>query len=214
MAATRAKTTLRPFSFRTIEDSRTLGTIYFEAGDNVQMLCKVTTEISSDPLISSRRNAKVKVTVTGGSTNPALINRLENVFSGLIPSDTLEKMQVQVRFEVLKCDGALHDYLINVGQYTMMWSNLLLKDNIMSATCMLTSTGEYILDPTEGDLKNSVGQVRLVHSVQKDKLVDFEIVGLIKEGEELREALTLCVAATKTMGKKMLELMIAGEAST
>lgn len=207
-----AKTTLRPFSFRTIDDARTLGTIYFEAGEGVQILCKVTTEISSDPLISSRRNAKVKVGVTGGATNPALINRLENVFSGIIPSDTLEKMQIHVRFEVLKCDGLLHDYLINVGQYTMMSANLLLKDNVVSATCILTSQGEFILDPTEADLKNSIGQVRLVQSVQRDKICDFEIVGLIREGDELREALTLAVAATKTVSRKMLDLMTAEEA--
>lgn len=206
-----AKTTLRPFSFRAIEDARTLATIYFEAGEGVQILCKVTTEISSDPLISSRRNAKVKVSVTGGATNPALINRLENVFSGIIPSETLEKMQVQVRFEVLKCDGLLHDYLINVGQYTMMSANLLLKDNVISASCILTSQGEFILDPTEADLKNSVGQVRLVQSVQRDKICDFEIVGLIREGDELREALTLAVAATKTVAKKMLDLVTAEE---
>lgn len=206
-----ANTTLRPFSFRTIDDARTLGTIYFEAGEGVQILCKVTTEISSDPLISSRRNAKVKVSVIGGASNPALINRLENVFSGIIPSDTLEKMQIHVRFEVLKCDGLLHDYLINVGQYTMMSANLLLKDNVVSATCILTSQGEFILDPSEADLKNSVGQVRLVHSVQRDKICDFEIVGLIREGDELREAITLAVAATKTVSKKMLDLVTAEE---
>lgn len=206
-----ANTTLRPFSFRTIDDARTLGTIYFEAGEGVQILCKVTTEISSDPLISSRRNAKVKVSVIGGASNPALINRLENVFSGIIPSDTLEKMQIHVRFEVLKCDGVLHDYLINVGQYTMMSANLLLKDNVVSATCILTSQGEFILDPSEADLKNSVGQVRLVHSVQRDKICDFEIVGLIREGDELREAITLAVAATKTVSKKMLDLVTAEE---
>ena len=213
MTTIKAKTTLRPFSFKNVEDSRTLSTIYFEAGEGVQILCKVTTDISSDPLISSRRNAKVRVSATGGNTNPALINRLENIFSGLIPADSLEKMQVQVRFEVLRCDGCIQDYLLNVGQYAMMTASLLLRDNIASATCILTSSSEYILDPTEADLKNSIGQVRLVHSVQREKIADFEVVGLIKEGEELREALTLAVAAAKTISTKMLELVVARENS-
>ena len=128
------------------------------------MICRAYCTVSKDPLLQTRKNAKVKVNIKGRSTE-GVVERAENVLSQLVPLDSMEKMQITVSFEILSCDGCLADYIVNLAVYTMTVGNIVLRDTVTSATCCLTADDRLVLDPTNEDLKESKGHVRVAVSV-------------------------------------------------
>ena len=203
------KTSIRSHSFKLLKDTKTLTSIYFES-ESTKIICKVIVDISKDPLLSIRRNSKAKVSVQrtdGTETNMAVVNKLENVLSYLIPVEAFEKMVVEIRFEVLSIDGHLLDYLINLAHYSLLQARIELKDTIASATCVMLTDGQLVIDPTEEELSKTQAKVHIVYLIQKDKLLDFEIEGQVKE-EFLKQGLSLVLSGCKALSKKILSSLI------
>ena len=123
----------------------------------------------------------------------------------------MEKMQITVSFEILSCDGCLADYIINLAVYTMTVGNIVLRDTVTSATCCLTADDRLVLDPTNDDLKDSKGHVRVAVSVQKDKIFDFSLKGLIREGDDLKDSLGLAISGAKAISSKVLQSLVEKE---
>ena len=203
------RTEIRAFKFNQMQDSSSLAAVLLEA-DGTRILCKVKAEISKDPLLSSRRNAKVRVSLSGDDTaDLQMTNRIENVLSQLIPADALEKIQLGVYFEVLAVDGSLVDFCLNLALYTMMLGNVPVKDTVASCTCILSKDDQLLIDPTSDELKEAKGRVRLIVSSQKEKLVDFEVVGLINgEPDILRQCTVLSMSAAKALANNILQRVI------
>ena len=206
-----SRTQIRSFSFANLTDSSSLAAVLFEA-EGTKMICKVKAEVTKDPLLSSRRNLKARVSIAGDETaNNETVNRLENVLSQLIPADSLEKIQLQILFEVLSLDGNLIDYCTNLAVYTLMQGNVPLRDSVASCTCTVSPDGTLAVDPTAEELLAAKGKVRITVSSQKDKIADFELQGVVGENEFLKDCLGLAVSGAKAVSSNVVQKVVARE---
>ena len=199
---------IRTFSIKSIPDSATLASIYYESG-LTKVLCRVRGEMTKDPLLSTRKNCKVKIDVGGDATaSQTITNKAENVLSQLIPPETMEKMQILINYEVISLDSSLPDLLINVGTLALASGEVPMRDTLSSITCITTGDGKLILDPTKEQLATSVGGVRLAMSTQKEKLVDFEFTGGVvdpsNQPERLKDMIGLATSGCKALSDKII----------
>ena len=202
---------IRAFTLTNLSDASCMSSVLLEA-EGVSIICRIKAEVTKDPLLSSRRNLKARVTVSGeeNATNE-IINRLENVLSQLIPPDSIEKLQLQVGFEILSLDGSLIDYCLNLAIYCLMLGNVPLRDTVASCTCVVSQEGKLIADPTREELSLAKGKVRIAASSQRDKISDFELVGEISENDHLKDSLGLALSGAKAVMNNIIQRIVARE---
>jgi hypothetical protein len=144
--------------------------------------------------------------------NLILIWRIKRIFDQIIVQSDYERSVFLVQIEVIRDHAYLDSFhhLINLISACLLSANINLKYSVFAYTCFLNDSNDfkYETDFLKDNMEDQIENMNNVFVCKKYKdnnsLVSFQVVGEVKNGDGLMNAISFCMAAAEGIGKQII----------